>query len=216
MRKDEIDEILGNDDEPNEPKKTALIGGANGKRNVTKLHEDDAKKRKEEIATLLVNGATRDSICRIMGRSQFRGPDGRLIKGYAMSEHEVDVVIKSIYAEWEEEEAEYRRYAKNKSERRILAEITQARTDKQFGAVANLEKVLMAIQGTEQPPELPQQVDSRITDALLQFFGELDPKEMRVLIERERVEFFAGDKGAPQLPAATISTAHIKRKKRGE
>ena len=216
MRKDEIDEILGDNTEPNEPKKTALIGGTTGKRNVTKLHEDDARKRKEEIARMLANGATRVAIHRFMGLTQFPGPNGTLIKGYAMSEHDVDVMIKAIYAEWEEEEAEYRRYAKNKSERRILAEINDARRENQYGAVANLEKVLMAIQGTEQPPEIPQQIDSRITDALLQFFGELDPKEMRVLIERERMEFFEGDKERPRLPAAAVSTAHVKRKKKGE
>ena len=56
MRKDEIDKILGSDTEPNEPKKTALIGGTTGKRNVTKMHEDDAKKRKEEIARMLALG----------------------------------------------------------------------------------------------------------------------------------------------------------------
>lgn len=219
MNKDDVDRILGDDSEPNEPKKLHGVSASSGRQTVTKLNETDAKKRREAIANLLVVGADRATILDKMTPvtlPSFVNGKKTTVPGYGMTPREVDLAIKSIYAEWDEEEAELRRYAKSKSERRILAEIHQARADKQFGAVANLEKVLMAMQGTEQPPERPQQIDSRITDALLQFFGEMDPAEMRILIERERIEFFAGDRELPKLPPATVSTAQVRRRKKGE
>ncbi len=78
------------------------------------------------------------------------------------------------------------------AERRLHDHIANARMRKQFAAVAQLEKQLSAIQGTEQPPETNVNVNVRLNAAVMHVLGQLEPAQLQSIIVDE----------AARLPAA--------------
>lgn len=210
MTKDEIDALLNTTDQPNEPLSLKGKGGMSGKREIIKLDEFVVRRRKKMIGTMLVNGATRDHIVDTM--SIEKDKKGNPIPGLPMSAREVDIAIRTIKAEWEEEESDEKRYAKIKARKRILSEIDDARQAGAYNALGNLEKVLMQIEGTAEPLEIQQPTDNRVTDAVLALLGEMDKVEVRMLVDQERERFALGDSTEKKLlPPATVSTAQIRK-----
>lgn len=213
MNDKDLEELLADETASNEPAAMKARTEA-----FKKFDEQDAKLRKEAVANMLVNGAPRDQIVRLMGKSQIVAADGNTVQpGFAMTAREVDLAIKAIRAEWEEEEADFRRYAKAVTQRRLLAEINEARRDKSHNAVANLEKVLMMVQGTAEPLEVQTPTDNRVTDAILRILSESDPVKVRVLIEKERsLTNGVESNSAPMLPPGEISSVKMRRKGKRE
>lgn len=212
MNEYDIERLLEFDVGPNEPKPIVGGGGTGGTQSVTRLDEVATRRRRKFIADLLINGADRHRIIEVATIEQ-HDKNNRPIPGFPMTEREVDSAIRQIQIEWEEEEADDKRFAKPKAIRRILLEIDEARKDGSFSAVAQLEKVLMSMQGTAEPLEINQQVDNRVTDALLTIMGEMDKARLRLLVDQERARFMDGDVAdRPALPPATVSSVQMKRK----
>jgi hypothetical protein len=77
--------------------------------------------------------------------------------------------------------------------RRLHTHIDGAKEDRRWGDIANLEKVLAGVEGTlVDPKEQTSPTDQRITEATLRILNESDPKEVRAIIERERVLILKG------------------------
>jgi len=212
MTKEEMERLLSEESSPNEPEAIGLPGGTNGPRSIRVVSEGERRRRKEAIASLLISGQNRDRIVELMGRETVSDGKGGTRQGYGMTEAEVDRMIRIVQAEWDEEENERKRYAKATSLRRILREIEEARAAKNYSAIANLEKVLMMIQGTAEPVEVAQPGDNRLTDAVLRLLGESDPVSVRLLIERERRKEFEVPGSRPALPPAEVDSRGTKRK----
>lgn len=199
MTKEELDALLSDDSLPNRPEK--LPGTAGGSGSTQKIKRDgEFRRMREALASLMVSGYSRDRIVELMGKKEIADGKGGVHPGYGLTEANVDRLIRQVQSEWDEEDAERKRYAKAMAERRILREISEARTDKSHTALANLEKVLMMIQGTAEPLEVSVPTDGRISEALLRLLGEADPALVRELIERERaIEVESRPVPEPQL-----------------
>jgi hypothetical protein len=203
VSKAELDELLSDDSAPNEPLPIAAGGdGAGGRKPRVHVPEREMRQRREAVANLLVSGYSRDRILEVMTQATVRDEKGKERPGFGLTEREVDRLISNVRAEWDEETTELKRYAKDAAVRRILRHINEARNTKAYGAIANLEKVLMLIQGTAEPLEVQVPVDSRVTDALLRILGEKDPLLVREMIERERaIEVESRGTDVPMLSA---------------
>jgi len=187
LNKAEVDRLLSDADAPNVPAAIPAGGdGAGGQRIEPFAVGRELRLRRRVMADLLARGRSRDEIMEQMTRTEIVDEKGKTRPGFGMTEREVDRLIVSVRAEWDEEETEQKRYARAAAVRRLLSEINQARSERSYNAVANLEKVLMMVQGTAEPIEVATPTDGRITDALLRVLGELDPVAVRELIERER------------------------------
>jgi len=209
---DDIRDLLDDETLRNEPSVAVGYGGASGPRpDIARFPEPEMRRRREAVASLLASGYSRDRIIELMGQSVSVGADGKQ-RGYAMTEAEVDRTIETVKALWEEDSADFKRYAKEAAQRRLLAEIDAARREKAHNAIANLENVLMKIQGTAEPVEIQQVGDTRISEAILRLLGELDPVKVRVLIERERM-LEASNAGFDmlRLPVAEVDSVSLRR-----
>lgn len=185
LSKEEIDALLSDPTAPNKPEKLAGAMGSSG--STGKIRRDgEFRRMREALANLMMSGYSQDRIVELMGKTGVKDDKGNILPGYGLTEANTLKLMAQIRAEWDEEDAERRRYAKAMAERRILRAISEARSDKKHTAVANLEKVLMMIQGTAEPLEVNVPTDGRITEALLALMGEADPVRLRELIEHER------------------------------
>jgi hypothetical protein len=213
---DDLKYLLDDDSSKNEPAPIrGTTGGMTGRRdNIQRYTDRELRIRRQAVAKMLISGYSRDYIVEAMGRDKIVGTDGKPRDGFNMSEREVDRTIALVRAEWEEESEDTKRYAKEAAQRRILTEIEEARRDKAHTALANLEKVLMQIQGTAEPIEIQQPGDSRVADAVLRTLGELDVVTIRVMIEKERTMAAGSDLNyLPKLSSAEMDADVYKRKK---
>lgn len=83
-------------------------------------------------------------------------------------------------------ESELKRpHKKALAEHRIQRHIVQAASRHAWGAVAQLEKNLSKIQGTEEPTEQRVTVDARLQQAVLVVLGSKTPEEIQSLVAEE-------------------------------
>ncbi len=123
---------------------------------------------------------------------------------FGMTDVAIRNLTKEVRGMWEDDDAESLRYAKSGARRRILRSIREANKDRKYTAVANLEKTLADIEGTNVvPEEKPLEVDSRLNDAVLAMLGASDSRSLRILVESERARMLieVGERGeAPGVP----------------
>jgi len=210
VTKADLDQLLSDESAPNSPESLPMRG-TSGPRDAQILSATEMRRRRETVASLMISGHSRDRIVAMMGRDQVPDGKGGYAPWFSMSEKEVDRTMAIVRAEWDEEESEQKKYAKATAVRRLLREIEEARERKNYSAIANLEKVLMQVQGTSEPLQIASPGDGRITDALLRLIGEHDPVRVRILIEQERRIEFESSKAAPKLPMGEIDMRSFKR-----
>ena len=175
-------------DDPEAPNLPEAMPGHQGSKLVP---EAERRQRREAMTAMLAQGVSRDAIfTTFMAR-------------FNMTEAAVKQLMTDVRAMWDDEDAEAARYAKGAARRRLHRHIQEAAKDRKWTAVANLEGVLADVEGTNVKDEdLPVDVDARLSEALLAVLNATDTKEVRVMIERERMLIELGpEAGAGQLAA---------------
>lgn len=112
--------------------------------------------------------------------------------GFNVSKQHAADMLKRAKSRLQKQSDERKPLNRALAERRIHDHITSARKRNQFAAVAQLEKQLAAIQGTEQPPETNVNVNVRLNAAVMHVLGQLEPAQLQSIIVDE----------AARLPAA--------------
>jgi len=161
--------MIDDDNKPMAIKGTKALGPV--KEQVT---PEIARRRRIRMSRLLASGLTDDEIYEVMERTEGMKPLGSRR------------LIQEIYARWAEEDKTSDKFKKHAAKRRLKVHIRKAIAVKQWSAVANLEKTLMAIEGTAEDTENYAPAAVRLTEAVLQVLGNLDAKRVREIIEQER------------------------------
>lgn len=203
VSKAQLDELLSDDVSPNEPL-AMPEQGLSGRQIKRPVSEPEMRRRREAVANLLMSGYSRDRIVDTMTLAEIVDEKtGKTRPGFGLTEREVDRLIDHVRTVWKEEGEVEKEHAKAATIKRIHREINEARQIKAYGAIANLEKVLMMVQGTAEPLEGPAApVDSRVTDALLTILNERDPVHVREMIRQEMaIEKVSGGAATPVLSA---------------
>lgn len=173
-------------DQPNEPSRLATAG-ASGPRELIPPHMSRA--RREAMSSLLQQGTSMDTIVQILSSAE---PDPKTGKhGFGMSYDSIVNLRDEVWESWESEDAENRPHYKAATIRRMGREIVAARAAGSHSSVAMLEKALMDVQGTASPVEINVSGDVRQTKAIIQVFGEMEPAELRELVDDERRLYLA-------------------------
>jgi hypothetical protein len=134
----------------------------------------NVRKRTEFIENLLVAGISPSRIARA-AREQL-----------GMKSSSVNTYIDRIRERWAEEERGSRPYYKQQAIRRIYGHISQARAEKNWSAIAQLEKLLADIQGTKEPITVQIDVDATVKEAALHVIANLTPERRQALIAEQR------------------------------
>lgn len=159
--------------EPNVPQRLPAKGTGGTQSYVSTT---DARERRRLMSVALAQGIPMDSIY-----EQFSVT-------YGMSEGATKRLVTEVRAAWDDEDSEDLRYAKHAARRRLRQQIREAAKDRKWTAVANLEKVLCSVEGTHrEEDETPTDIDARLSDALLHELKLKDTKEVRIMIERQRM-----------------------------
>jgi hypothetical protein len=168
-RDDRVDELLATEG-INEPQQLHSQG-TTGPRPV--VPKEEQKARRLVMERLLASVVSDHEI------------EAMMIKQFRMTPEAVRVLTRETFARWEEEDARRKGYLKSAARRRIGDHIIQASKGKSWTAVANLEKVLASIEGTNAPIELHTSADVRVTQAVMGVLGEMDPARVRELVKQE-------------------------------
>lgn len=177
-------------DEPDEPNLPEALPGAGMTGTLAPVSLEKQRERRALMSGMLAQGAGRDAITAAFG------------KKFGMTDEAVRVLIDEVRAMWDDEDADHARYARSAARRRLHQSIREANKDRKFTAVANLEKVLADVEGTNVNEEdQPIDVDSRLSDALLHMLQQEDTKGVRLIIERERAIIELGGPDGTSRPA---------------
>lgn len=182
----EIDKFL---EEPKEG--TKLENRPDNPRSAIVADRSVMRRQRDMVGDLVASGLSTTAIQDVMAKPE---------QG-ALDESTVNLLVRQVRADWDEEDAERKLHYKSAAIRRLHKHIVKAQAAGAWPAVANLEKVLMQIQGTAEPLEMPMPVDSRLTEALLQVLGERDPRNVREMIEREKALSDHGAAVVKRLPS---------------
>ena len=184
----ELQEVLDDDSEANVPQR---LPGHQG--SVPRLSPIETRERRALMTAALANGIARDAII-----FQFTNK-------YSMSERAVGDLMAEVRAMWDDEDAESARYARGAARRRIGGHLREASKDRKWTAVANLEKVLAEIEGTNvTDEEKPVDVDARLSEAILAVLGATDTKDVRIMIERQRTFIELGGRNGTVVEAKVL------------
>lgn len=135
---------------------------------------EERRARTEVIERLLIAGV---SMTRIEDTCKER---------FSMSAGKVRQYIEQVRARWAEEERQQRPHNKAAAIRRVLGHIAKAASDKNWAAVAQLEKHLADLQGTKEALEVHLNIDATVTEAALHVVANLTPERRAALIGEQR------------------------------
>lgn len=105
---------------------------------------------------------------------------------FQMTKGKVRTYADLVRTRWAEEERANRPSNKAQAIRRCLGHIAEARRDKNWAAVAQLEKHLADLQGTREPVEVNLNIDATVTEAALHVVANLTPERRAALIAEQR------------------------------
>lgn len=105
---------------------------------------------------------------------------------FSMPKSAVSKCVEQVHARWADEERSNRLHYKTQAMRRLYGHVAEARKDKNWAAVAQLERLLADIQGTKEPLEVQLNVDATISEAVLHVVANLSPERRVALIEEQR------------------------------
>ncbi len=136
----------------------------------------EQRDRRTDMSILLASGVSTDHVM------------AAFAKKFQMSEQSIRNLMTEVRAMWDDDDADHARYERTGQKRRLLGHIRGAVADKKWTAVANLESAYSDVAGTNvHEDEKPVDVDKRLSDALLAVLNQKDTKDVRILIERERM-----------------------------
>lgn len=187
MTEREVDEVLERaNSAANRPAKLHSPGTGGSK---PKVSTEEARHRRQMMSSALAQGFPTDAIY-----TQFNHEFG-------LSEEQTRRLMREVRAQWEAEDSEEARYAAAKQRRRLWDHIREARKAGKWAAVANLEKVLASVEGTDQPTETALAGDgARLSDAILAILGQTKEGDVRIMIERQILHITGAD---PRVLAKT-------------
>lgn len=171
MSPEEREQLMQADAGPNLPQEQQ---GANPTERY--LTPDERMKRRLAIERLVQDAPTVEETFQILHRE------------YGMSREAVKSALRTTRARMKEEFAEREEYRKMEQVARILREISIFTAQGKGSAVANLEKVLASILGTEAPKEQFHHVQYSVADSLMEVMGEWvenDPARLREIVEAQ-------------------------------
>ncbi len=177
-------------DAPNEPEALPLQGVRGAHSRIT---ETERRERREYLSYLLASGRSRDGIFQAM------------LRKFGTKKEPVQRLIREIYSDWAEEDAERKPFLKNAARKRLYRHIEAAANAGSWTAIANLEKVLASIEGTAEPIEISTPATTRLSEALVQVLNETDPAEVRKMIDSEKQLVELGKETIKALPEKTNS-----------
>lgn len=161
-------------DDPTAPNVPARLPGHQGPQAIVPVAEQ--RERRMFMSGMLSRGVSRDEIIKAF-EAQF-----------GMTESGIGNLMSEVRGLWEADDADELKYAKSAARRRIHRHIREAAKDRKFTAVANLEKVLSDVEGTTiVEEEKTLDVDGRVSDAILAVLGSETARDVRIMIEKERM-----------------------------
>jgi hypothetical protein len=159
---------IDDDDPLNEPED---IGG---KSPGSRVSREEASIRRAALDLLLVDGTPDEDII-----EQLTADPWKMTRQHARE------LLKNAKARLQKHSDERKPLNRAMAERRLHEHITRARKRNQFAAVAQLEKQLSAIQGTEQTPEVTINLNARLTSAVMHVLGGMEPAQIQSVIVEE-------------------------------
>ena len=105
---------------------------------------------------------------------------------FSMGKTAVNSYVMRIRTRWAEEERGNRPHYKAQAMRRLYGHVMEARKDKNWAAVAQLERLISDIQGTKEPVEIQLNVDATVSEAVIHVVANLSPERRKALIEEQR------------------------------
>lgn len=163
VREQEIDDILGQPGDDPSPAAGIVPPG-----------EAELIARRRTLDLMMMNGADRDQLVEVMRTKHGMNPSATM------------ALCRVVLSEWVEEEKERRPINKQAQVKRLHRHIVNASTAKNYGAVANLEKVLMMVQGNAEPLEVSVSGGHALNEAVMQVLGKMEPAKLRQMIAEER------------------------------
>lgn len=165
--------------ELNEPEQSALSSGPR-----EYLSKSDRRQRMRVMERLLASGESDSAI------------EAAMEKKFGMNEAAVGRCIESVFSKWAAEDMHRNPHLKSSARRRIYSHLSGAKADRNWSAVANLEKVLSGIEGTSvDPKEAQTPAELRLKESMLTLLGELDQTAAIQIIEREMTISIKGGGG---------------------
>jgi hypothetical protein len=153
-------------------------GGLSG--SLAVVSPEEARKRRMVLSRLMASSISDDEIIEMMGTK------------FLLTRQAVRSMMRDVYSQWAEEDKERSPYQKHAAKRRIRKWLGDASKDGSWTAVANLEKVLSSIEGTQEPIEVSTPANDRLSEAMLAVLGNMDPTKVRKLIDRGKVLYTDG------------------------
>jgi len=141
---------------------------------------DDQMQRREILARLLQTGRSDDEIITVMSAK------------FGLNRAGVRRLEEEVFASWQEQSRRRKPHEKHAQHMRLLSHIREAIQDRDYKAVANLEKVVATILGHNEPQEIQIRSNMRQVEALEQLLGEAyreNPKGFRRLVDAELKRF---------------------------
>jgi hypothetical protein len=146
---------------------------------------DERRKRRQSLANLLAAGRSEDEIIVAMR------------KIYGMSSQATLRLRDVVYEKWAQEDRSRSPHLKAAARRRIYDHLRKAARVNQFTAVANLERTLAGIEGTEEPRDGGNTGGSiTIGNAVIAVLGDLPEDRLQELIDSGTKIFLDGNKAA--------------------
>lgn len=130
--------------------------------------------RRRTLDLLMMNGADRDQLIEAMRQKHNMSPAATL------------ALCRVVLSEWVEEEKERRPINKQSQVKRLHRHIIKASAKDNWNAVANLEKVMMMVQGNAEPLAVSVSGGQQLNQAVLAVIGNLEPAQLAQLIAQER------------------------------
>lgn len=143
-------------------------------RRVRKVSKEEARKRLDFVEKLLIAGVS------------MRRIETACEESFGMSHAAVLQVATKVRRIWAEEERANRPNYKAQAIRRISNHIAQASKDKNWAAVAALERLQSDIQGTKEPIDVQININATVQESVLHVVANMTPEKQRRLIEEQR------------------------------
>lgn len=140
------------------------------------------REKKIILSRLMHSMMSFQEICMVMCAER----NARGEPGFKMTEPAVRQLMDKIYAEWANDDDHWQERARPAARRRIYDHIRGAKKDGKWNAVANFEKTLSKIEGTEYDAAAPMASSAVLSDAMKEVMTELEAEEIEELIQEER------------------------------
>lgn len=166
-----------------------------------KISSEEATVRRRAMADMMEAGDGFDAIAAGFERTM------------GLTRSQVRHIQNEVRSMWNAEDADEKSYRKSTSIRRHRKHIKAAAKDRQWNAVAGLEKNLAAIEGTNEPIEVAVIATSdRVSDAMVRVLGTLSESDLLAVVKGEQDRRLrSGAIDAPVLDAEPVHASSYRK-----